>query len=96
MSIEGQKTSNLAVITSANTNDRIVVVSNTSGNTQTTTISVGNLFGNSNVIVKSSRISTPANSSAANVAQGGIYDDGTYLYIATANNTLKRVALSSF
>jgi hypothetical protein len=38
---------------------------------------------------------TPANSSIA-IAQGGIFSDGTYLYVAVANNQLMRVPLQSF
>lgn len=38
---------------------------------------------------------TPANSTIT-VAQGTIMWDANYLYVATANNVLKRVALSTF
>ncbi len=38
---------------------------------------------------------TPTNSTI-NCVQGTIRWDADYLYVATANNTLKRVALSSF
>ena len=38
---------------------------------------------------------TPANSSIT-IEQGKIFWDSSYLYVATANNTVKRVALSSF
>lgn len=39
--------------------------------------------------------STPANS-AITVTEGRVFFDSSYLYVATANNTLKRVALSAF
>ena len=39
---------------------------------------------------------TPANSSALTVLSGTLLYDSSYLYIATANNTVKRVALSTF
>jgi hypothetical protein len=38
---------------------------------------------------------TPANSTI-NVAQGTIYYDNSYLYIATAANILQRISLTSF
>ena len=40
-------------------------------------------------------IQTPANSSFTSKA-GQLFADSDYLYIATANNTLKRIALTSF
>lgn len=39
--------------------------------------------------------STPANSTA-NALQGTIWYDSSYLYVAVANNSIKRVALNSF
>jgi len=39
---------------------------------------------------------TPANSSALTVLGGTLLYDSTYLYIATANNIVKRVSLSTF
>lgn len=38
---------------------------------------------------------TPANSTIT-VTKGKLWIDSSYLYVATANNTVKRVALSSF
>lgn len=39
---------------------------------------------------------TPANSTALTVPRGTVWTDGSYLYVATSDNVLKRVALSSF
>lgn len=39
---------------------------------------------------------TPANSSALIISSGTLLYDSSYLYIAVANNIVKRVALSSF
>lgn len=41
-------------------------------------------------------IGTPANSSATATPVGTIWTDGSFLYVTTANNTVKRAALSSF
>lgn len=42
------------------------------------------------------RVDTPANSTAANCVKGETWSDGSYVYVATANNVCKRAALSSF
>lgn len=39
---------------------------------------------------------TPANSTVAAITTGKFFYDANYLYIKVANNTIKRVALSSF
>ncbi len=39
---------------------------------------------------------TPANSSVSSIPTGKIFFDSNYLYIKVANNTIKRVSLSSF
>lgn len=39
---------------------------------------------------------TPANSTALTIKQGTFFYDANNLYIATANNVVKRVALSAF
>lgn len=40
--------------------------------------------------------STPANSTSLTVGNNAIFHDGNFLYVATANNVTKRVALSTF
>ena len=69
--------------------DVLLIVSNTSGNSVTQKVQVVNLR-------KLPVLSTPANSSALTIQQGSAFIDGSYLYIATGNNVLKRVSLSSF
>lgn len=69
-------------------------------NTTTKTVSVANLLANSNTALSSNSIifkhrSTPANSTA-NCTSGQMWFDTDYLYIATANNTIKRIALVAF
>lgn len=110
MADRSKKISELAAATSVAANDLIVIVDKHSSNTISTTKSanVSVLFGNvttnvtlsnnaalsvSNVMIKDN--STPANSSIT-VAQGKIWADANYIYVATANNTVKRVSLSSF
>lgn len=40
--------------------------------------------------------SPPANSTAIAISNNSIFHDGNFLYVATANNVTKRVALTSF
>ena len=66
-------------------------------------IPVSNLYSNvgltSNGVITSTLIvthnTTPANSTA-NSIQGSIWSDGTYIYVTTATNSIKRVALTAF
>jgi len=81
--------------------DLLVIVDDPSGTAPTKKITVTTLFSNtanltvvSNTLVTENK-QTPANSSVT-VRKGTIFFDDTYLYIATANNTLKRVTLESF
>lgn len=99
---------NLPVKSTATSTDILVLVANNAGNPVTAQISVNNFFGNSsfdfiaggNHIISANtfiirREQTPANSTIT-VSKGTIFFDADYLYIAVANNTLKRVTLSSF
>lgn len=45
--------------------------------------------------VRLNSLHTPS-SSSANCVKGDVFFDTNYVYVATANNTLKRAALSSF
>ena len=69
--------------------DRLVLVANASGNASLVTIATTNIYTNIQVA------NTPANSSIT-VTQGYFFTDGNYIYVATANNSVKRVALSAF
>lgn len=89
-----KKTSELPTTNSAVGSDRLVILKDPSGNASTRTITLTNLLGNSSanvVIVKQ----TPSNSTIT-VKEGTMLYDANYLYIATANNVLKRIALTSF
>lgn len=109
MADRSKKISELAVATSVAANDLMLIVDKHSSNTATTkAANVSVLFGNvsTNVTLSNTSVlstnnmvlrdnSTPANSTIT-VAQGKIWADASYIYVATANNTVKRVALSSF
>lgn len=90
---------------------RKITVANLFGNVSTNTIFTANvsLTANttaSNITVVNTGIftntliipyrTTPANSTAITVSNNAIFHDGNFLYVATANNTTKRVALSTF
>ena len=97
------------LLTDPSANDLLIIVKNRAGaNMETRSISLSTLFTNnsSNVTISNSAIlstntfilrnrQTPANSTIT-ITQGTILFDSDYIYVATANNTLKRVSLSSF
>lgn len=81
--------------------DLLVIVDSPTSSANTKKVSVQTLFGNTqnltfvcNVLVTENK-QTPANSSVT-VRKGTVFFDDSYLYVATANNVLKRVSLSSF
>jgi hypothetical protein len=95
MTDRAKKISELTALTAPSADDLLVIVDDPSGTTpETKKVTVGNLFGNSaaNVVIRNV---SPANSGIT-VTKGTIFFDTSYLYIAVANNTLKRVSLSSF
>lgn len=98
-----KKISELIACTAPSTNDKLVLVANAGSNTQYCT--VNNFFNNAavnvtanvvtgNTVIISSNL-TPANSTA-NGVKGTIVWDSTYIYIAVANNSWKRIALTTF
>ncbi len=94
MTDNAKKTSELPTTNNAVANDRIVILKDPSGTPSTRTIKVSDLLGNSaaNVVVQET---TPSNSTIT-IKKGTMLFDNNYLYIAVANNSLKRVALSIF
>lgn len=89
MTNRAKKISELAEQTAPSTDDLLVIVDSPSGTAVTKKATVGNLFA--------SRVAsgTPA-SNTATAVQGMIMYNSTHLYIATANNVWRRVALSTF
>ena len=94
MTDRAKKISELTVLTSASGDDLLVIVDDPSGTAVTKKITVSNLFGNSqaNVVIYGT---TPANS-AITIKQGTLMYNGSYLYVAVANNVIKRLPLESF
>lgn len=89
------------------TTDLLVVVKDPAGSATTVKMTANTFFSNVNVIsaltIKANTLmiipsgTAPANSAAGSGILGGtMFYDANYLYIATANNTVKRVALSTF
>jgi len=92
-------------VTSSNSitgDDKLIFVNDPANTANVYTITYQNFMANvsiplviSNTLFISTK-SAPANSSAMTISSGALFYDETYLYIAVANNTVKRVALSSF
>lgn len=91
---ESKRLVDVPLANSIATTDTIIVVANGAiSQSNTTTI-----FANINVHVGTvvfSNTATPL-SSTANVVQGTLWFDSNYVYVAVANNVIKRSALSSF
>jgi hypothetical protein len=97
------------ILSDPSANDLFIIVKNRPGvNLETRSVSLQLLFSNSsaNLVVSNAAIlsantiinrnkQTPANSSIT-VTRGTIMYDDDYLYIATSNNTLKRIGLTAF
>ncbi len=94
MSDRAKKITELSALTAPAGDDLLVIVDDVAGTATTKKVTVANLFGNSsaNVVIFNA---TPANSTIT-VKKGTLLFDNNYIYIATSNNNLKRVSLSSF
>jgi hypothetical protein len=92
------KINNLQLKLFPDSGDEFVTWSNTSN--LVVLIPVSNLYNGSNNSLKAANLvltvsNTPSNSTQ-NTTFGQIWTDGTYLYVGTSNNNIKRVALTSF
>jgi len=106
------KVSELTAITTLTQDDLLMVVNDPNGAPSTSKITAGNFFGNiivpatfvndayfnSSVIAASFTLLNKATplSSTDTTPLGNIWFDDNYMYIAVADNSIKRVALSEF
>lgn len=110
MADRAKKISELTALTQPSPDDLLVIVDGPSSNTSATKqVTVGNFLNNAaaNVTVSNThylsannliirRKQTPATSSGTSDLQGSFWFDNNYIYVATANGTIKRAALSTF
>lgn len=109
MADRAKKISELAALTAPSNDDLLVIVDSPANNAITKQVTVNNFLNNSqaNVTVGNTfylsannfvirRRATPASSTGTSDLQGSIWFDTNYIYVATANGTIKRAALSSF
>ena len=94
MADKALKISELNAITAPSGDDILVIVDDPSGTPTTKKVTVANLLGNSSANVVIQNV-TPANGTIT-VTKGTIMFDSSFIYIATANNVIKKVALSAF
>jgi hypothetical protein len=105
---DSKKISEFSACNSPAANNLLVLVGNTSGTANTFRLTVSNLLGNSQANIVSSNDSymsaknliirkeqTPGSNSDV-VYGGSVWWDANYLYVAIANNTIKRVPLETF
>lgn len=107
MTDRAKKISELPVLGSAGSVDLLPIVDkHTASTSNTKTITVAAFFGNvsTNAVFQNtvsigtlqiSKNNTPANSSIT-VERNTIWADSDYIYVAVANNVVKRVALNTF
>jgi hypothetical protein len=94
MADKALKISELGAITNPTGDDILVIVNDPTGTPVTKKVTVANLLGNSSANVVIQNV-TPANGTIT-VTKGTIMFDSSFIYIATANNVIKKVALSAF
>lgn len=94
MEERAKKLSELVTLTAPAGEDFLVLVDDPSGSPVTKKVTVANLLGNSaaNVVIQNV---TPANGTIT-VKKGTLMFDNDFIYIATSNNVIKKVSLSSF
>lgn len=100
MATQAKRVTDLPALTGPVANDVLLAVDDPDGSPSTRSVTVGELFGNSSVVVRANTLvlrtkSTPANSTPV-VEQGTIWFDADYVYVAVANNVVKRASLASF
>ena len=96
-----KKITELAQANTSETTDLLIVVKDPAGSAVTRKMTVNTFFSNVSIITVSNNLviplkTTPANSTSTSILRGSIFHDSNYLYIATSNNTVKRVSLSTF
>lgn len=90
MSNGPKRVSELFVANAVANSDLLVVIANTSGNSVTVSMTVADF--SSTMHFKT----TPISGSATTVKAGRIFYDNNYIYVAIANNVVKRVLLETF
>jgi hypothetical protein len=100
MTTQAAKISGLTRVTTAAASDLLLVSRDPDGNASSRAVSIGNVLANSGLtfvpgVLRFGNTSTPANSTIT-VAQGTVWADSSYIYVATANNVVKRAVLSTF
>ena len=94
MADKALKISELGAVTAPSGDDLLVIVDDPTGTPVTKKVTVANFFGNSSANVVIQNV-TPANGTIT-VKKGTIMFDSDFIYIATANNVVKKVSLSAF
>ena len=102
MADRAKKISELDSLAAVAGEDLLVIIDSPSSSPVTKKVSVNTFFNIANSVTVSANtlvirnFQSPANSTSMSVTQGTIFYDTNYMYIAVANNTLKRIALDSF
>jgi MinD-like ATPase involved in chromosome partitioning or flagellar assembly len=93
------KITELSTANSVLNSDYLVMVTNPDTLAVTKKVTVNNFFSNVDILTVNNFIitnnTTPSNSSIT-ITKGKMFYDANYLYLSTANNTLRRIPLDTF
>lgn len=94
--MSSKKIADLPRANTVSNNDILVIVVNPSTLEETRSVTLQTLFSNVNIgVLKVADTRTPSNSSIT-IERGTFFYDSSYLYLAVANNTIKRITLEAF
>ena len=110
MADRAKKITELTALTAPSSDDLLVIIDSPSSNAITKKVTVGNFLNNTaaNVTIGNTyylnannilitKNTTPTDSSSIPTAvKGTFWFDANYIYVATANGTVKRASLSTF
>lgn len=87
----GNISTTVAVNNSASVSGNLTVTSDSAFQSNVT---INNTLISNNLIIPTR--ATPANSTSTIISEGTIFHDNIYLYVATANNVVKRASIATF
>ncbi len=98
-----KKITELPVMTNPQPEDLLLVVDNPTGTPESKSLSIGTLLSNTNVTLANTGLmfvngyTPPDSENGGNpILPNKMWTDGVYIYVSGANNSIRRVQLSTF